>query len=338
MNKGKPMISIVIPVYNSAQFIAIMLDSILNQTYKNIELILVNDGSSDNSSEICHQYASKYSCISVYDCENKGASAARNFGLEKARGEFIWFMDSDDVLPSDALEIAVKAQQVSDTDVVIGGMNFCFFEKNKIVVKSIDNAFQFTNTEFSQYYSMLFLHNYISSLCNKLIRRSIIMRNMISMQNRLSMYEDYVFCMDLLTQKTSVLCIPDILYNYQFRNSESLSHRYKPHIDEMFSILKTKISHYIDVFDHKEQEADMYLNDLMVYLAYECVKNEFRALENPKQKVRDLLHNRTFCEAMHQFRGYRFKHQIVHLLMKYRVKAVLLIHLTWYNRNNKSQE
>ena len=93
---NRPSISIIIPVYNSAKYLERCLDSILAQTFTFKELILVNDGSKDSSGEICDKYSLKDTRISVYHNQNMGASAARNFGLEKATGDYISFIDSDD--------------------------------------------------------------------------------------------------------------------------------------------------------------------------------------------------------------------------------------------------
>ena len=92
------LISVIVPVYNSEQTLHRCIDSILGQTYRNFELLLINDGSKDRSGEICDEYASNDSRISVFHQENSGPSAARNFGLTQAKGQYIVFQDSDDYL------------------------------------------------------------------------------------------------------------------------------------------------------------------------------------------------------------------------------------------------
>ena len=113
-------ISIIVPVYNSQKTIQRCCDSLLNQTYKNIEIILVNDGSKDESLKIINSYECKYDNVIVLNQKNSGAGAARNNGLLKASGEYVTFVDSDDELSKDAIKNMVKCLK-PDTDIVISG-------------------------------------------------------------------------------------------------------------------------------------------------------------------------------------------------------------------------
>ena len=103
MNKN-PKISIIVPVYNAEQYLRRCIDSILNQSFTDFELILIDDGSKDKSSDICDEYAAKDSRIKVYHKENGGVSSARNLGLDNANGEWIAFVDSDDFIKEDYLK------------------------------------------------------------------------------------------------------------------------------------------------------------------------------------------------------------------------------------------
>ena len=94
----KPIISIIIPMYNVENYIAICLNSIIQNDLKNVEVIIVNDGSTDNSRTIAERYQAKYSQIRVYDKKNEGVSSARNYGLMKSKGDWVWFIDSDDAI------------------------------------------------------------------------------------------------------------------------------------------------------------------------------------------------------------------------------------------------
>ena len=101
---NKPLISIIIPVYNAEKYLKKCLDSVINQTYKNLEIILVDDGSTDKSPEICDKYAEKDSRIIVLHKENGGVSSSRNAGLDIFKGEYLSFVDSDDYVEPDYIE------------------------------------------------------------------------------------------------------------------------------------------------------------------------------------------------------------------------------------------
>lgn len=115
---GNKLISVIVPVYNSENFIGMCIESVLNQSYKQLELILVVDGATDNSGLICQQYANKDSRIRVFFQENAGVSEAKNTGLEKAKGDYIKLMDHDDVLHPQTLEICIELAERTGADIV----------------------------------------------------------------------------------------------------------------------------------------------------------------------------------------------------------------------------
>lgn len=115
-------VSVIIPVYNVEKYLRRCLDSVVNQTYKDIEVILVNDGSPDNSKEICEEYVAKYSNIQLINQKNAGLGAARNTGLQYITGDAVTFVDSDDWIELDAIEYSVASMKKSDADIVVTKM------------------------------------------------------------------------------------------------------------------------------------------------------------------------------------------------------------------------
>ncbi len=120
-----PLVSIIVPVYNTEPFIEETIQSILAQDYDSIELILVNDGSTDNSGEICESYASNYSSIQYCEQANAGVSVARNKGLDLARGTFVYFMDADDTIDVSYIRTSVAALQRDNAEMVLIGTDYC---------------------------------------------------------------------------------------------------------------------------------------------------------------------------------------------------------------------
>ncbi len=122
---NKPLISIIVPVFNSEKYISRCINSILEQTYGNFELIIINDGSKDKSLKICEEYQKKDRRIKVFNQENKGQAFARNVGLDNAKGEYISFIDSDDYVHSRFLEYLYNALISSDSDI-----SMCYHKKH----------------------------------------------------------------------------------------------------------------------------------------------------------------------------------------------------------------
>ena len=127
------MISVIVPIYNTDKYLSKCLDSILNQTYKDIELILVDDGSTDNSSLICKKYQEKDKRITYYKIKNSGQGTARNYALDRCHGEWISFIDSDDWVEKDMLEIMLTEAKKTNSDIAICGWykNYGFMQKEQ---------------------------------------------------------------------------------------------------------------------------------------------------------------------------------------------------------------
>ena len=121
------LISIVVPIYNVENDLRMCLDSIQNQTYQNFECLLINDGSPDNSADICREYLAKDARFRYFEKENGGSSSARNFGIERSEGEYVTFVDSDDWLEHDALQLLYDALKKENADISIGRYN-CYDE------------------------------------------------------------------------------------------------------------------------------------------------------------------------------------------------------------------
>ena len=167
-----PLISVIVPVFNAQKTIHKCVDSILSQTYKNIEIILVDDGSKDESSAICDKYGEKYNNIKVYHQKNAGASVARNLGLEIAQGEYIGFVDSDDFISQDMYDVLYSMiikydVPVSACNVLLGKekKNMPYYEK-KLANDALWKYFYRVNGEQSNHaiWDKLFQKNAIKNI------------------------------------------------------------------------------------------------------------------------------------------------------------------------------
>ena len=185
-------ISVIVPVYNAEKYLVECLESLVKQTYQNFEIILVNDGSTDNSSKICEEYKKKYKNIKYISIENHGVSYARNLGIAEASGEYLYFMDSDDILIKDCFENFINYNPDST---ILYSFRWSDFYKNTIVSSS-------DNCDFYDYYCLensLLLDDKISSfLWNKFYNRYIVVQNNLLFDINIHYCEDKIFNIEYL--------------------------------------------------------------------------------------------------------------------------------------------
>ncbi len=196
------MISVIVPVYNGADTIRRCIDSILSQTYKDIEIIIIDDASSDGTSEICEQYKKKENITIIHHNRNEGVSTSRNDGLNIARGEFISFCDVDDWFSTDMLETLITELLDSEADIVACGVNgLGHTEQSHAVYTNFDSMCRY-------------VINDAGYIWNKLFRFSII--GEIRFDTDLWLCEDYLFLIKCMKNSKKMVTIPDRLYNYSY--------------------------------------------------------------------------------------------------------------------------
>jgi len=206
-----PLISIIVPIYNRQFFLKNCIMSIINQSYRNLEVILVNDGSTDNSLLICKEFANEDSRVKIIDIKNSGVGTARNVGLQNAKGDFIQFVDSDDLITVTMCETLISNQIKYNADIVICGFdnidkngNHLFFECSDITICTIE--------DFYDNFGLLLEKNLLRSPVNKLYKKTIIDENNISFNTSFQIAEDALFNMTYYNYCHKTIVIPDILY------------------------------------------------------------------------------------------------------------------------------
>lgn len=206
------LVSIIIPVYNTANYLHRCFDSILNQSYENIEIILVDDGSTDDSLKICSEYESRDHRIHIYHIENSGVSAARNYGISKASGDYLIFVDSDDWLELDAVETMLFNIQEKNAD--IGITSFLFEYENETKRIEISDTPSTTIELFSDINDIENTNFLISSPCNKIYKTETIKDNCLEFRTELKFGEDFTFNTQYLLSVNTVAVKNTPLYHY----------------------------------------------------------------------------------------------------------------------------
>lgn len=233
------MISIIIPIYNAGKYLTQCLESIRTQTYKEFEVLLIDDGSTDNSAEICRQFTDSDNRFQYHYKENGGVSSARNLGLDKAKGEWIHFSDADDEHPQNALEIFANFFNDKSSDVIMGSYIEVKDNQNTFYEK---NTFDLLLTPSESINILLETHkyHYQGYLWNKVFRANIIKKNNLLFNEKYHFNEDRLFCIEYMcamSGNTHFTSLP--VYNYFTRSTSAIGQiyqRYTPHIyDDFYS-------------------------------------------------------------------------------------------------------
>lgn len=213
--KDKPIVSILVPCYNVEVFLPQCLDSIISQTYKDLQIVLVDDGSTDSTLSVAKEYALKDSRIEVYYQENNGVAAARNALLSYINGKYFLFIDSDDWIEPNMIEFLLTCAEQECADMVT-----CDMVKNDQATKTAFCKKTYNRNEAIERF--LYHKEFRGSLCNKLTNLNLLLKEP-RFHRGISYGEDALFCWELLKEANKVIYTDRQLYHYRM-NQNSLSH------------------------------------------------------------------------------------------------------------------
>lgn len=283
-----PVISVIVPVYNVEKVLYHCIDSILNQSFVDFEILLVNDGSTDNSGRICDKYAEKDTRVKVIHKQNGGVSSARNAGIEAAQGEYICFVDSDDYLESNYLkELIETKKKYPDFDNVWCGFQTVedYYNNNKKaydVERDNDYSFSDLNSIMD-----LFEKWFVQMPWNKLYKTKTIVENSIVFPPELSLGEDYIFNLRYLDcTNGKIVVINKPLYDYLRDGKESLDNKYYPNLLEIYRRLNSETEKYAQKWKLSEEQISKMYNSFFFRLEA-VLRNTFN--ENNKSSLRTKL-------------------------------------------------
>ncbi len=255
------MISIIIPVYKAAATIRRCVKSVLNQTYNDYELILVDDGSPDESGLICDEFSMIDSRVCVIHQKNAGPSVARNNGIFYAKGDIITFIDSDDWIEQDYLEMMKKKWDCIRCDLVVSGIERNFPSKTEYLVTD-DRQFTI-ETSNADFFHELVLSKLIYGPCNKFYSRKVIQDNNIVFPSNLDYGEDRLFNYKYLKHTNTVATTAYCGYHYVMGNEESLSSKKR---ENLFELELSQWRELRSVYTQKDVLTKKVLEDLLIDL------------------------------------------------------------------------
>ena len=272
MYLSDPMVSVIVPVYNAESTLRRCADSILEQSYPDLELILVDDGSKDASPLICDSYMQKDARVRVIHKPNSGASATRNLGIAEARGHYLQFVDSDDWLTPDATEKLVAAAEAHQADLVIADFyrvsGKLVDSKHRVMPVGVMTRREYASTMMENPASF-----YYGVLWNKLYRRDLVVQHHLEMNPALRICEDFMFNLEYLRVARYIVAVPSPVYYYVRTKNSIVSQTYG------MTTLKIRLAafdeykqFYMDVLDEKAyQKARLKVYRFLVDVAMDGV-------------------------------------------------------------------
>ncbi len=331
MEKEKT-ISVIVPVYNSEKMLSSCIESILTQSYPEFELILVDDGSTDKSSEICKKHAVADARIRYVRQKNAGASAARNKGIELATGEFITFVDSDDTVESDFLRTAIS--KIEGHDYYLSGVKMLTYNENGSKIQEDIFAIKQPMVVDEKYLlakaDVTFPQICFCGPWAKLFKRQIIVEHNIRFDLGLINGEDTYFNLDYIRHINSGYFDTCVFYNYQRTNPDSLFSKYKPDIYEIYIKVYDKWRNRLSGITEDKNEMDN-INNLYSELMIDCIAHVFiheKGVNVRKQIIEKVIGNQTLREISYKKNNKKIKL----LLLLIRLRLRIIIHTVFHVR------
>ena len=274
------LISVIVPVYNVEDYIEKCLDSIINQTYNNLQIIIVDDGSPDDSGKICDDYAKKDSRITVLHKENGGVSFARNIGLQNATGNWVTFVDSDDWIKNDYIEQLLKIAKQDNADVVLCGYN----RVNNTARQEINATGGKDTFSLSEYLIKTLNPQTGFGFCHmKLIKKDCIQN--LRFDENLVVGEDALFNMQLSKNIKKAVFYKKALYNYR-NNSNSVVKRYDDNYAKKYLESMKKCKEYITSNYTDSKIKQNYYNYVAYHVMLVAVNYCFHPENKNKHKIK----------------------------------------------------
>ena len=254
-----PRVSIIVPVYNAEKYISRCVDSLLSQTEIQIEVILVNDGSTDSSLEICLEYQGRDTRVKVLDFSNRGVSSARNEGLMRASGEYILFVDSDDFIDTNTVEILLSLQEKYKECAVLYSVSFEYNDVVKLgnlsnppfkLSDMLEGKVRFENTDLI-----------LCSPCNKLYKKNVLKENNILFDSSLPFGEDFNFNSKYFSLKSELVMTDIVYYHYDCTIAGSAVKKVYKNFNTIINTLDESFRSFLHKIDCNAMSAkQFYLN------------------------------------------------------------------------------
>ena len=290
------LVSVIVPIYNVEKYLKKCIDSIINQTYQNIEVILVDDGSTDNSGKICDEYIEIDSRISVIHKKNGGLSSARNAGLEKANGKYILFEDSDDYIEENLFQKCIKKMQIEDADICVFG-----YQKENddgvIYQKYKFGEFCVSNEVFENELYKRLIDNSFGYVWNKIYKLSTIRMGKIIFSDQIVDREDMIFNLELLSNIKKIMYLNYMGYHY-IQRSNSLVHNCD------IRRIKKMNDFFVKLKQIKVKDKNKIINMAMLHYVADCINKNILSNNSLSKKekikmMKEMFNDLNYTEMLY---------------------------------------
>lgn len=327
VDKNTQLVSIIMPVYNSEIYLKRSIESVVNQDYINFELLIIDDGSKDNSLKICHLYAQKDARIKIFVKENGGPASARNYGLSKVIGEYIIFVDSDDALEKNTISKLVAEINNTNSDLVCCGHKKVLEEQKKEIVFMPEILCENVGRVLENI-SMLMETETIQAPWGKLFKNNIIQKHKIVFPEYLKFGEDTYFVYGYLTYCHKVNVVSEPLYLH-YRYEGSLSKRLVEDVIEIYILLYQKLVELMEI--HKvnkyTQNVAKSFGDSLIHGMSIVFKYEYKLNKKQKKSQVEKIIDSSFCKEIFENNNCK---QIQHKIIKYALNKNKFLVIYYY--------
>lgn len=305
-------VSIVIPVYNMEKYLDRCMESVLAQTLKEIEVILVDDGGSDGSVSMCDMYAEKYHSVRVLHKENGGLTSAWKAGSELATGNYIGYVDSDDFIAPDMYERLYREAEKEDADIACCGLRHLYETDNH---EPWEEQMEFPRHVFTvdtlkeQVFPVLindgsFMGRHLQpNRVTKLVKRELVVKNLSMCDDRVSIGEDFQFSLCMFLDAKKVVIVKDFFPYYYYMNQSSMTMRYDEHYMEKIKIMKDNLCRISDAkaaYDLKPQILNDFLCLTVLHVKGGIYKKKKAPYREHRADMKKICTDPQVLCAMHQ--------------------------------------
>lgn len=338
-NESNIKLSIIIPIFNVEKYLKSCLDSICNKANDSVELILINDGSSDNSHNICLEYSSECENIIYLSQKNLGVSSARNRGIMESKGEYITFIDADDEVKKEFVDSILKEinKNRESIDFFMWGIEYHWIlgdKTEKISTISYDTN-KYNTNDFLRNLSNYLDEYYFNFVWNKLYKREVILSNNITFNTKFKRSEDLLFNLDYISNCKGIKVLENILYIHKNINKQSITFRYDKNQFENEKIVYKKFQQILNETDDykntSEKIDDYFINISFSMITYIINRNYGLSFKEKKKQIFNIVSDEEFKNVIYKNRNTNMKVKIIWILIKIRsyILTLLVCKLIW---------